>query len=330
MAAPIKQFADYFPHGANERGEKRALALRRTYGLEGFAVHCMMQETLTGEPGYKWHWENDLALEILAGDLQIDPKRLEEILRYMAKIKLYSYENNYYWSDDLIANFNSLMERRRQQREAKAKKAKKGKLADENQNCNDENNQVVRENPENDGKSATTSQQKGRVFICSDQVGGENSHIDQNRSDQDQIRKEKKKKDQSKSDPRGKPDENAGVTTESDRTASGLQGERTSSETEETRWQRQRAELFRQIAPRLGVDIRNSRPEVQDKLLADQRTICGLLDEIYAAKWGKGTRFSIITEHLLRLANLAGGPAIENPMGYWIKTCRTEILGQAT
>jgi hypothetical protein len=310
MAAPIKQFADYFPHGANERGEKRALALRKTYKHEGYAVHCMMQETLTGEPGYKWFWD-DLSLELLAGDLQIEVDRLKEILLYMVKIKLYSYEDNYYWSDDLIANFNSLMERRRQQREAKAKKAKakKGKVSDENQNSNEENNQVGRENPENDGKSAATSQENGRVFICPDHVGDENSHIDQIRSRSNQ--KKGNEKNQNRSNQRGKPDENAGVTTEPDRTASGLQGEKTSGETEETRWQRQRAELFRQIAPRLGVDIRDSRPEVQDKLLAGQKTICGLLDEIYAAKWGQGTRFSIITEQILRLANLAGGPTIE-------------------
>jgi len=91
MARPIKNNADYFPHDADMRNDPRVKALRRKFGLEGYAIYNMLIEFLTDSEYFEF--KNDaLTLEIVAGDFDIKPEQLTEILQYCAQIDLIQIE----------------------------------------------------------------------------------------------------------------------------------------------------------------------------------------------------------------------------------------------
>ena len=47
MARPKKNNADYFPHDADMRNDPKIRALRRKFGLKGYAIWNMFLESLT-------------------------------------------------------------------------------------------------------------------------------------------------------------------------------------------------------------------------------------------------------------------------------------------
>lgn len=87
MARPLKTNADYFSHDADMRNNRKVKALRARFGLEGYAIWCMLLECLTDEDGFRLQW-NDLGIELLAGDFSTSAERLVEIVDYMVKIGL--------------------------------------------------------------------------------------------------------------------------------------------------------------------------------------------------------------------------------------------------
>ena len=87
MARPQKNNADYFPHDAGMRNDPKVRALRARYGLEAYAVWCILLETLTDADNFCLVWD-DLNRELIAGDIGIDPQRLTDIVDYMQRIQL--------------------------------------------------------------------------------------------------------------------------------------------------------------------------------------------------------------------------------------------------
>lgn len=87
MARPQKNNADYFPHDAGMRNDPKIKALRARYGLEAYAIWCIILETLTDADNFTIPWD-DLNQELIAGDIGIETERLIEIINYMQRIKL--------------------------------------------------------------------------------------------------------------------------------------------------------------------------------------------------------------------------------------------------
>jgi hypothetical protein len=87
MARPIKNNADYFPHDADMRNDTRVKAVRRKFGIEGYGVYCMLIELLTDSDFFQF--KNDaLAIELVAGDFDIEPDKLSSILQYLSQLDL--------------------------------------------------------------------------------------------------------------------------------------------------------------------------------------------------------------------------------------------------
>lgn len=87
MARPQKSDADWFKHDKDMRNDPKILALRRRFGLEGYAVWCMTLEKLADADGFSMS-ENPLEMELSAGDFDVDPARLKAIWDYCVELTL--------------------------------------------------------------------------------------------------------------------------------------------------------------------------------------------------------------------------------------------------
>lgn len=96
MARPIKFNADYFPHDSDMRNDPRVKAIRRKFGLEGYAIYVMMIEFLT-DCDYFQFQEDSITVEIVAGDFDISPEKLMEILNYCQTINLFQKSEDGLW-----------------------------------------------------------------------------------------------------------------------------------------------------------------------------------------------------------------------------------------
>ncbi len=92
MARPIKNNADYFPHDADMRNDPRIKALRRKFGIEGYGTYAMLLEFITDSEYFELK-NTSLSLELIAGDFDIDPLKLEEILRYCFQLDLFQLDS---------------------------------------------------------------------------------------------------------------------------------------------------------------------------------------------------------------------------------------------
>ncbi len=115
MARPKKKNADYFPHDADMRNDPKIRALRRKFGIKGYAVWNMILEVLTDCDFFEYQW-NRLNIELLAGDFDIDPKVLEEMVEYCQEVKLLATDGDKIFTPKLKERFESLLNRRTRQR----------------------------------------------------------------------------------------------------------------------------------------------------------------------------------------------------------------------
>lgn len=119
MARPKKYNADYFSHDADMRNDPKIKALRRKYGLQGYAVWNMILEILTDSDFFQYEW-SELSIELLAGDFDVEPEFLKDVIEYCFLLKLLKNEENKIFSEKLKDRFESLLDRRN--RDVKRKK----------------------------------------------------------------------------------------------------------------------------------------------------------------------------------------------------------------
>ena len=93
MARPIKQGADWFKHDKDMRNDPKVKALRRKFGLPGYAVYCMTIEIMIDSEGFTTV-ENPLQVELSAGDMGVEPGELTTILDYCVEIGLFQRDKN--------------------------------------------------------------------------------------------------------------------------------------------------------------------------------------------------------------------------------------------
>ena len=112
MARPKKDNADYFSHDADMRNDAKIKALRRKFKVEGYGIWNMILEHLTDTNHFKYEY-NDFNLELLAGDFDVDPKLLKEIIEYCILLQLLENKEGYIYSQKLIDRFESLLNKRK-------------------------------------------------------------------------------------------------------------------------------------------------------------------------------------------------------------------------
>ena len=118
MARPIKHNADYFPHNCELRNDRRCKALRSKFNLEGYAVFVMLLEILTNANHFQIE-NNPMEIELIAGDIDVDAKKLNAIVEYLLKLGLLVMENEVISSpilEDLKKLLNELRGRDRKRK----------------------------------------------------------------------------------------------------------------------------------------------------------------------------------------------------------------------
>ena len=115
MARPKKNNADYFSHDKDMRNDAKIRALRRKYSHTGYAVWSYMLEVLTDSDYFEIEW-NDLQVELLAGDFDMEPEQLQEIIEYCTSVlHLFTIENGVLFSETLKNRFESVLSKRKRE-----------------------------------------------------------------------------------------------------------------------------------------------------------------------------------------------------------------------
>jgi len=116
MARPIKNNADYFSHDNDMRDDERIKALRRRFSHIGYSTWNMLLERLCRAENFKIEY-NEESIDIMAGDFNIEPLQLKEIIDYLIKLKLIIQEGNIIYSQTMITRFEGLFRKRKRDTE---------------------------------------------------------------------------------------------------------------------------------------------------------------------------------------------------------------------
>lgn len=114
MARPIKDNADYFSHDTSMRDDPRLKALRRKFKHEGYSIWNMLLESITDADNFRFN----INYEIMAGDYDIEPEKLREIVSYCVELGLLQSdaETSIIWSKTLDSRMSTLLSKRKRNR----------------------------------------------------------------------------------------------------------------------------------------------------------------------------------------------------------------------
>jgi len=129
MARPVKNNADYFPHDAGMRNDRKIKALRAKFGLIGYAFWNMLLETLTESNNLEIGL-NDIEIELLASDFGVTIDDFNTMIEYLNKINLIVINNDVLYCPKLIERLTPLFEKRK--RDNMYRDKKKDIIDDEN------------------------------------------------------------------------------------------------------------------------------------------------------------------------------------------------------
>ncbi|MHB8260458.1 MAG: DUF4373 domain-containing protein [Bacteroidia bacterium] len=116
MARPIKNNADYFSHDNDMRDDERIKAVRRKFSHIGYSTWNMLLERLCRAENFKIEYSEE-SIDIMAGDFNIEPLQLKEIIDYLIKLKLIIQEGNVIYSQTMITRFEGLFRKRKRDAE---------------------------------------------------------------------------------------------------------------------------------------------------------------------------------------------------------------------
>lgn len=162
MARPKKYNADYFPHNNDMRNDRRCKALRSKFNLEGYAVFVMLLEALTGANHFQIE-DNKMELELIAGDIDIDSKKLNAILEYLVKLGLLVKEGDLISSpmlNDLKNILNDIREKDRGRKTNVLENPIKENDLKENEVIQSENKVIQTENAQSKVKESKVNKRK--------------------------------------------------------------------------------------------------------------------------------------------------------------------------
>lgn len=114
MARPKKTNADYFSHDTGMRNDLKIKAIRRKFGLTGYAVWCMLLEVITDSDNLELEY-TDEQLELISADFDLDKDELKLIIDYAIQLKLLVSENSVLFSETLKNRLLPLFNKRERQ-----------------------------------------------------------------------------------------------------------------------------------------------------------------------------------------------------------------------
>jgi len=124
MGRPRKYHADYFPHPNNLRLDRKVRVIRTQFGHEGYAAIVMLFELLAGSPYFRVRY-TEMELQLIAGEFEVDPETLRQIIDTAIGIELLEVEQGYLFSPTLNEWLHPLENYRNQNRKRKEKHDRK-------------------------------------------------------------------------------------------------------------------------------------------------------------------------------------------------------------
>lgn len=112
MARPIKNNADYFSHDNDMRDDERIKAVRRRFSHLGYSTWNMLLERLCRAENFRIEYNVD-SVDIMAGDFNIEPEQLTDIIDYLIKLKLIIQDKEIIYSQTMINRFEGLFRKRK-------------------------------------------------------------------------------------------------------------------------------------------------------------------------------------------------------------------------
>ena len=111
MARPKRNNAEYFSHDADMRNDIKIKALRRKFSHIGYAVWNYILEILTDTDFFEIEW-NEIQIELLSGDFDVDPIKLNEIVNYCLMLGLLQLKEGKISSKKHKDRFSGLLSKR--------------------------------------------------------------------------------------------------------------------------------------------------------------------------------------------------------------------------
>ncbi len=115
MGRPLKNDADYFPHDKDMRNNPKIRAIRQKHGIEGYAIWCMLIESLTDCDNFKMPID-DITIEVLAGEYGIEQDVLNSVLQSFRRLKLIQYDEHELFAPGLLERMQPLLIERARKR----------------------------------------------------------------------------------------------------------------------------------------------------------------------------------------------------------------------
>lgn len=133
MARPCKNNADYFPHDNDMRDDERIKAVRRKFSHLGYSIWNMLLERLCKAEDFRIEYSSE-SIDIMAGDFNIEPEQLKEIMEYFIKLRLITQQGEIIFSQTMINRFEGLIRKRKRDTErlSLAKTTDERIIADDN------------------------------------------------------------------------------------------------------------------------------------------------------------------------------------------------------
>lgn len=155
MPRPRKNNADYFTHDNNMRNDPKIRAIRKSHGMTGYAVWCMLLEVLTGENEFEYKVD-EVSMEIMAGDFDIEIDDLNAVIESFSRLKLIQYEDGVIRCHNLTERMQPLIDKR----------ARKREWAEQNKPSETDSDEVLDvQNPQSKGKKRKVNKSKGKDIV---------------------------------------------------------------------------------------------------------------------------------------------------------------------
>jgi hypothetical protein len=148
MARPLKDNADWFAHDAEMRNNRKIRALRTSFGLDGYAVWCMLLECLTEADKFILAWA-PLDRKLIAGDFGITAEKLDQITAFCCEIGLLKITDDRIFCENHQIRMKPLTEERERKR---AWKEAKKRVSDGENTVIDGENQQSRDRGRDTGR----------------------------------------------------------------------------------------------------------------------------------------------------------------------------------
>lgn len=160
MARPKKTNADYFSHDTGMRNDLKIKAIRRKFGLSGYAVWCMLLEVITDSDNIELEY-NDDQLELISADFDIDRDQLKLIIDYAIQLRLLVVDNSVIYSETLKNRLLPLFNKR--DRQLSPAKTQINAVIDSENRYSKVKESKVNNSKEKESKENTNSEDE---FVC--------------------------------------------------------------------------------------------------------------------------------------------------------------------